>query len=124
MRLPKITKMMSWRGEQMMAGTNALLRRMLEADIVPARRFHARDIPDNTRLSTDNLSDSHGRIPAPSARPSPRRDPSPIQDDCYAPQILLDVAPSAEPQEVFAPGKRWPQFQKVGRWLDGGEGTA
>lgn len=94
-RRPEVD-LMSYQGESMVAGTNARLRQLLGADIVPARRLRAQAVPGNKPSATDKPGDSR-RMPLCSSEPAwgqtvtytSRTDPSSLP----APDLVAVVLP-------------------------------
>src|ERR1700689_4563950 len=82
--------------EVVVEGRNARMRALIGADIVPARRFHARVAPCNTPSATDTVPPPDPPPPAPSPPPC-RLLPS----DAFV-RLLASLPTLAESPLVFA----------------------
>lgn len=114
-------KLMQWRSDLVVAGTNARLRRMLSvSDKGPTPLFRLRAAL-YSRLLAMRTALSRRRLPAPSAPPSRIRLPKVV----YLPLHELELAVTSDPQPSLS-GLTCCDIlpKKVERWICDEEGSA
>lgn len=108
-------KLLRYRGELMVAGVNARLRKLLAVDKVPARQFRAQCV------SEVGSTPGKGKDRPPDHMPSEPSAPPLVIQESETGGVLYQ---SAFPPEIFQPESGWPAFRKVERWIHGEEGMA
>ena len=104
-----------YRNEMVAAGTNSMMRRLLESGKGPTLESPlAYSLRRSSQLAMDRVRLLDRTPTAPSAPPS-------LPLILRAPRVLYQ---SPAPPEIFQPECGWPAAARVERWIDGAEGTA
>ena len=104
-----------YRNEMVAAGTNSMMRRLLESGKGPSLQSPlAYDLRRSSQLAMDRVRQPDRTPTAPSA-------PASAPPEWGLPEVAFR---SLTPPEVFQPEYGWPEWKKVERWLCDAEGKA